>query len=956
MLHQLARLLQFKHILSTLGLVVLSLVLVFGYLSWRDLDSRKTTHADYKNSLIQQQKQLLQTKAESLLNSIAYESSRSEHQLKQRIIDEVNSAHLIATGIYTNLAGTLADDEIKHTIIETLRKVRFFNNRGYLFINDLAGYSLLMPPTPEREGLLELKQQDDNGVFPTKELIKAATSSTQEGFARYRWYMPKEAGRPLRDKLSFAKQFTPFKWLIGTGDYLHLLEQDIQQKTLERFSQLTLAPFSFIAILDKHGATLASVGLTNDSFKLTKTSQINLQQALNSAQTSFNSDDFAAEQTNYAKTITYVTSEPHWQWSIIAGYYPEKLELALTETLNQQTFNQKSQFNNLLLGLSVISIVILICAILAAFWLSRTFNQYKAEHYKQRASLLKNKAELELSARVFDSTTEGIIITDEKNNIITCNSAFTRITGYSAAESYGKNPSFFSSGQTLPEVYLDMWHALQKHDHWQGEVINKHKEGHYFPEWLSINVYRNNSGAIVNYIGTISDITARKKAQARLEQLAHFDSLTGLANRRQLDNFITHSINQKTQIAPATPFSVFFMDLDNFKFINDSLGHAIGDSVLKETAKRLLHCVSTDDLVCRLGGDEFVVILKHIQGIAHIENIGQSIINAIGQPLDMAGKTLTVTPSIGICQFPQDGENSDVLLKNADIALYLAKENGRNRLEFYTESLSKTVAERVSLESDLRNALALKQFELYYQPQIDLYDQTIVGCEALIRWHHPIRGMVSPDDFIPLAEETGLILDIGLWVLQEACRQMSLWEGDANTQFNLAINLSARQFTHQLTQQVTQILEQYNIAGQRITLEITESLLMKQPENAISILTELRRLGIKIALDDFGTGYSSLSYLKKFPLDKLKIDRNFILGLPHDLDDIAIIKSIVTTAKHFNLVTVAEGIENTEQAYFLEGIGCIEGQGYLYSKPVPAIDMSHKIHQNHIVKSRLVHS
>ncbi|MCZ2720589.1 EAL domain-containing protein [Marinomonas sp. 15G1-11] len=936
MLQKLARNLQLKQILASFGLAVFSLIAIFLYLLWEEHHNKENDFVVFQEKLIQQQNVEITNKVNEIFETISFERDENREELKQSIEHEVLSAHIIATKIYHELQPILPDHRIQHTIIETLRNIRFFDGRGYFFIDDLNGRNILMPTSPDIEGTYVKTIQDDSGKYIVNEIYKAINSDKQAGFVIYRWPVPHTNKEKYENKLSFVKKFTPYGWVIGSGDYLTHAEESNKQNLLNRIQGLTNNPITFIEIQDTEGNTL---------FPSLSDNRLNTDNAAQLDQTNI-------KMRGSDLITTHSVTEKDWGWEIIGGYDQAKLKKYSEEQWLIHTNEQSNNFKKLIFGLMAVSVFILLSALLMSIWITRTFNLYREEQERQSNILRQNQTELELDARVFNSTSEGIIITDSNNQIIKCNSAFTTITGYTENEVKGKNPSFLSSKKTPAHVYKSLWDTLKQTGHWQGEVINKHKNGYLFPEWLSINVYKDKNSDTISYIGTITDITSRKSIQEKLERLAHFDSLTDLPNRRQLNDFIKQNITDITNEGQHH-FYILFMDLDNFKFINDSLGHAIGDKVLQETAKRLAELAGATNLVCRLGGDEFVAVIKDPLFIQGITSFVDNLKNTIGKPIEIAGNALIVTPSIGISQYPKDGENHDTLLKNADAALYLAKENGRNRYEFFTSSLSRMAAERVSLERDLRNALQKKQFELFYQPQIDLKTGELIGCEALIRWHHPKRGRVPPDAFIPIAEETGLIVEIGHWVLEEALQQLSLWTTD-NSSFNMAINFSARQFNEDVPEVMKSLLQKYQIDGKKVTLEITESLLIKQPDQAINMLTKIRSLGINIALDDFGTGFSSLSYLKKFPLDKLKIDRSFIKEMHRNKDDIAITKSIIATAKHFDLTTIAEGVENEQQVTLLQEIGCDHIQGYFYSKPVPAFDMQQKIKQNTSGKLQLV--
>ena len=446
-------------------------------------------------------------------------------------------------------------------------------------------------------------------------------------------------------------------------------------------------------------------------------------------------------------------------------------------------------------------------------------------------------------------------------------------------------------------------------------------------------------GRFTGYRGIARDVTQSRRDEERIRRLAHFDELTGLPNR----TMFMHTLQRAFSLAQRRnrQFALFFIDLDRFKNINDSLGHEAGDRLLQEVARRLTHQTRASDTVARLGGDEFVVLVEEVSEARELNAIAQNVLTAVGRPYELSGREVHVTGSIGIATFPNDGEDAATLLKNADIAMYLAKDCGKNNFQFYSAEQNLHSFERLALESALRHALGRQEFVLHYQPLADLASGAIVGAEALLRWRHPDLGLVMPAQFIPLAEETGLIVPIGQWVLQTACAQAQAWHADGLRGFRIAINLSARQFRDDaLTADVGQAIAQSGIEPQNLELEITESMVMQAPELAVRTLTLLREMGVAVAIDDFGTGYSSLGHLKRFPIDHVKIDRSFIKDLPHDSDDAAITCAVIAMAKSLRMRVIAEGVETDAQLDFLRGHGCDEFQGFLLSQPLPAAEFA----------------
>ena len=544
------------------------------------------------------------------------------------------------------------------------------------------------------------------------------------------------------------------------------------------------------------------------------------------------------------------------------------------------------------------------------------------------------EAQLRLAAKVFEQSGEGIIITDAQLNIIMVNQAFTAITGYSEADALGQSPRMLASGRHDQAYYRAMWEALVTQGRWQGEVWNRRKDGGLYPELLSIIRVLDAKGEVAHYIGISSDITQHKEAQARIQQLAHFDPLTGLPNRALLNDRANHDLSAAQR--HHTQLVVMFVDLDHFKNVNDTLGHRIGDALLVAVATRLKDAVRDVDTVSRQGGDEFVLLLPDTDadGAAHVAG---KLLEAVAQPYQIESFELTVTLSIGIALYPGDGEDFEGLSKCADAAMYRAKHDGRNTYRFFTSEMQARSAQNLHMENALRRALERKQLLLHYQPQISLRDGGIVGMEALLRWQHPELGMIAPADFIPIAEESGQILQIGEWALRSAVRQVKSWMDAGLAPMVVAVNLSAIQFRHpHLPELVTQILDEEKLAPQYLELELTEGVAMEDAPAAIAVMDRLHARGIRMSIDDFGTGYSSLSYLKRFKVYKLKIDQSFVRDISQDPEDRAIVSAIISLASSLGLQTIAEGVETEGQLAFLREQGCNEVQGYYFSKPLPA--------------------
>ena len=550
----------------------------------------------------------------------------------------------------------------------------------------------------------------------------------------------------------------------------------------------------------------------------------------------------------------------------------------------------------------------------------------------------KIESDLRIAAAAFESQ-ESMMITDADGVIIRVNQEFTRSTGYMTEEAIGKKPSILKSGRHDAEFYAAMWASVHRDGTWHGEIWDRRKNGEIFPKWLTISAVKGDDGSVTHYVGSHIDITDQKAAEEEIKDLAFFDPLTRLPNRRLLYDRLEHAL--ATSIRSLREGVLLFIDLDNFKTLNDTLGHNIGDLLLQQVAQRLLSCVRESDTVARLGGDEFVVVLEDlgchaIETASHAEIIGEKILHSLGQPYQIASQECYSTPSIGATLFNSNHQKIDELLMQADIAMYQAKTAGRNRLRFFSPEMQDSINVRSALEGELRTALEHQQFQLYYQIQVDSSHRPL-GAEALIRWLHPERGWISPVQFIPLAEEIGLIFPIGRWVLETACMQLKAWEQDVLTcNLSLSLNVSAKQFHQEdFASQVQESIQRHGINPELLKLELTESMLVADVEKTISCMKSLNELGIRFSLDDFGTGYSSLQYLKRLPLEQLKIDQSFIKDIAIDNNDKAIVNTIIAMAHSMGINVIAEGVETEEQRQQLLQSKCIHFQGYLFSKPIP---------------------
>ncbi len=544
------------------------------------------------------------------------------------------------------------------------------------------------------------------------------------------------------------------------------------------------------------------------------------------------------------------------------------------------------------------------------------------------------QTELLLAAEVFEHSLEGIVITDPHGAILKVNPAFTTITGYPQEEVLGQNPRVLKSDRHDEAFYQEMWRGIIEQGRWEGEIWNRRKSGESYPEWLSISAVKDAAGNTTHYVGVFHDITEAKESEEQIRFQAYHDALTGLPNRLLLKDRLAVAIHHAQRVAGKV--AVLFLDLDNFKNINDSLGHIVGDWLLQSVAYRLLKLMREEDTVARLGGDEFVVMIEEVENVREVVNVAQRVIEAFAAPVNVGNHELFVTPSMGITLFPEDGRDADTLIKNADLAMYQAKAAGRNDYRLFTPQMNENVTRRLALEGQLRRAVENGALIPYFQPKADMHTCRISGMEALARWPQEDGSLVSPAEFIPLAEETGLILPLGESILEQACTAARDLAQNGHADLVMAVNLSPKQFRQQdLVARILNILERTGLPPANLELEITETILMTDIDKTVDKLRELASHGIGLAVDDFGTGYSSLSYLRHFPLRSLKIDQSFVRDITRDENVANIVRTIIALARNFKLDVVAEGVETREQFTFLRDQGCQYVQGFLLAKPLP---------------------
>ena len=560
---------------------------------------------------------------------------------------------------------------------------------------------------------------------------------------------------------------------------------------------------------------------------------------------------------------------------------------------------------------------------------------------------------LQMASLVYQNSSEAMMISDAENRIIDINPAFTQMTGYTSAEAIGQDTEFLNSGRQEPGFYQAMRHDLDATGQWQGEVWNKRKDGEVFVVWLTINIIYSIDGAVHRHVALFSDITKKKESEALIWRQANFDSLTDLPNRKMFYDCLQREIKQAQRLQLS--LAVLFLDLDHFKEVNDTLGHSIGDQLLQLAACRISSCVRETDILARLGGDEFTLILTNLVKLDNAEQVAQNILQKLAGPYQLQDNVLHLTASIGITLFPKDAHHAEDLLKNADQAMYAAKAAGRNRFCYFMESMQTAALTRMHLANDLRFALAENQFQLYYQPIVDLTTGAISKAEALIRWQHPKKGLISPAEFISVAEGTGLIAAVGDWVMWQVITQITEWKTSLQLDLQISVNKSPLQFVNNSDSRSQckwlEYMQQIGLPGESLVLEITEGLLLDASDAISAYLLAFRSANIAISIDDFGTGYSSLAYLKKFHINYLKIDRSFICNLAPNSDDLALCEAIIVMAHKLGIKVIAEGVETAEQRDMLIAAGCDYSQGYLFSRPVPVAEFESLLVSREIEKS-----
>ena len=841
---------------------------------------------------------------------------------------------LIGTGDYV----AAVEEKLQHETLERLRAQRF-GDSGFIAVLREDGEVLLSPTSPAAEGknAHDLPWETERDLVTR--LLKAGLSGGGE--LRFDWVHP-VTGRPA-PKLSYATAPDVWGWVLVAGFYTDDIDAVMAQRRAEIGAGMKKRVLTTVAVLALALGASAWVSwlVTGWVRRIVRGYQSNMRE----------SDSMLRERArqlylanffvdHVSEIVVLADSELRIAYvnpfgcaalgaplAGLAGGHADLLErfrdASAEASAHYETLYRTRDGRTLELEVTASRVTYegdaYYCAI------ARDISERKRAEW-----------ELRLSAKVFDNAAEGMVVTNEKNRIVAVNDAFCRITGYSRDEVIGGDPAMLASGRQDGIYYADMWAKLKEEGHWSGEIWNKRKSGEVYPEWLSIQVVRNEAGEAVNYIAAFSDITEKRAQEERIRHLAQYDFLTDLPNRFLLRDRLERAMHAADR--HGNKVGLLFVDLDRFKTINDSLGHGVGDRLLRAVGARLLETVRASDTVSRQGGDEFVILVNDLDGPDAACSVARKVLRAMTESFSVDGHELQISPSIGIALYPDDAPSIDALLKCADMAMYAAKEAGRANHQFFTPELNKRASERMWLESNLRHALADNELELHFQPQFAVDGRRLVGAEGLLRWRRRDGTMIPPGQFIPVAEDTGLIQPIGDWVLGEACRRAAdlLARGHP---LLIAINLSAVQLRRPgLADRVAFWLDAYKVPARCLELEVTESVLMDESDMVSGTFARLREMGVALAIDDFGTGYSSLSYLKRFRVDKLKIDRSFVTSLTDGSDGGAIAEAIIGMARSLRMQTLAEGVETEEQFGGLARLGCDQIQGYLLGRPMPYDD------------------
>ncbi len=920
-----------------LALVLGLLVSMGSYYIYRHEQAFQARIDDIDTQAFSRLEQSLKEEVTHLAKNLDERRNAFESDLAIQLKHEATVALDAFERTYHRLNGTVSETQLRLILTELLRPMGRPDQGIVPFIIESDGRIRLFSLDPNQEGRSLANRIDDLGQPLTERLSDAATLGN--GYTRLRW-RPTNDAKVMNDIFAHVTRFAPFDWIIGVGTLNQKAQITARDRALEALSRYSPLDDRIIVVVNQHSQILTASGGALPS-SLTGPAPEWVHQIARAGRLGGSTLKLAFDRGTTPGTpkserqhLGYVTGQDQWGWTLAAiGRLDAAAPIIARERARMEA-NKRDDFTVTVFTMLLASVISLLGSILFYRWIDRRFRYYQHDIEERKRALKESARELRLSAQVFEASNEAIAILDNRFRIVSVNPALERISGYLQSDVVGRHCAEQLIGEPADgETWRNTVARLRSTRHWAGEAQLHRADGSRYPGWISLGAVTSDTGRATHFVVSISDISERKLTEQRLRHLAEYDALTGLPNRTLLLDRMSTALESARR--NRKHLGVLFIDLDRFKNINDSLGHAVGDGLLRQVASRLSAVVRATDTVSRLGGDEFVVLLTDLDTAGRAAAVASKILKALATPYEVSGHEMSITPSIGITVSPEDGDNRDLLLKNADAAMYYAKENGRNSYQFFTADLNDRAQTRLALENDMRRAVSREEFSLHFQPQFNLATGQLVGAEALLRWQHPERGMIPPDQFIPIAEETGLILPLGAWVLRHACSIAQQWRDEGLQEVSIAVNISALQVRRDILETtVLDALGNSGLPAHLLELEVTESALMSHPEEAASTLAAINTLGVKLAIDDFGTGYSSLAYLKRFKLDKLKIDRSFVRDLPDDPEDAHLTEAIIGIAHHMGMAVVAEGIETEAQAAFLSHLKCDLAQGYLYAKPL----------------------
>ena len=920
------------------------LLALFGFYTFNFYEQHESYQRHLKNirsDIEQEKKQQL----ENQINSLAFELDSTfnsiKNQLKKSTKSEVKRALESISSIHNAYKDQLTKKEIINIIRESLRPVRFYNGRGYYFIIDFESRSLLRPLKPDFEGTKysELEDKTQPVYSIVSDMMEIMKTPEQRGYIEYDWVSPLNQ-KTNHPKITYIEAYPELDLFVGTGEYVHSFQNQLEQEFLNKINQVSNTSGFYIGVIDHNGLLIK--GLDDTQYDGMHYNEMPSSQAkfLKDVIRAIDEDkqyishSWTTAENKIEHRKSFIKLLPNTDWILVSGYYNKDN----TQQIQKEKENLDEQLNTSLKNLNYFYILFSLSSALIIFmftrWLSKNLKEYNDALIDRQTKLQERTNNLELFERIIQNVSDGIVVTNRDNKIIFTNKAFSSITGYSKEESIGKDPSFASSGRHSREFYADMWEKIKNDNFWQGEVFNRKKDGSIFPEWLRVTTSKNSQNQILNYIGSFHDISEIKQNKEMLSYLTSYDTLTGLPNQKTAKEAIK-SVLSKSEYQHFD-FSLLFINFDQFKWVNDSLGHDIGDKTIIKMVARLESCLSDKDYIARISGDEFLIILQPDKNITlQTTRLAERILDSVSRPFELDNHEIMITASIGIALGPTDGNSINDLMKHGNIALHHSKDKGGNSYEFFTAEMNEIIADRLRLEAQLKLAIRNREFKLFYQPQYGARSGRMISVEALIRWPQSDGTMIPPDIFITLAEDTGHIIELGKWIIRKACAQARTWL-DQQINLPISINISPVQLRDEFfVEYLKESLDKNDLPSHSIVVELTETALIGLEDNIFDKLYKLKKMGISISLDDFGTGYSSLSLLKKTPVSEIKIDKSFIDGLPETLDDLSITKSIISVAQSMNLEVVAEGVETEAQLKLLTDLECGKLQGYYFSPAVP---------------------